>query len=67
VPALRTGTHTVTVDYTTAGHLVVHIDGVQVLDTAVALPPSVLVGFTAGQGGYDDNHIVRAASITAGS
>lgn len=67
VPALRTGTHVITVDYTAAGHLVVHVDGVQVLDTAVTLPPSVLVGFTAGQGGYDDNHIVRAASITAGS
>ncbi|MCW2871817.1 MAG: bamB 2 [Streptomyces oryziradicis] len=66
VPALRSGTHTVTVDYTTAGHLVLSVDGTQVLDSARTLPPNVLVGFTAGQGSSDDNHTVRAVSITAG-
>ncbi|MDH6122255.1 hypothetical protein ABH930_006514 [Kitasatospora sp. GAS204A] len=66
VPSLRATPHAVTVDYTQAGHLVVQLDGAQVLDTAVQLPPNVLVGFTAANGGSDDNHLVRAVSITAG-
>ncbi|WP_146258995.1 choice-of-anchor D domain-containing protein [Streptomyces tateyamensis] len=66
VAALRTGTHTVTVDYTPVSHLVVQLDGTQVLDTAVQLQPNVLVGFTASTGGLDDNHIVRNVAITAG-
>lgn len=66
VPSLRATTHVVTVDYTAAGHLVVQLDGTQVLDTAVQLQPSVLVGFTASNGGSDDNHIVRNVAITAG-
>ncbi|MDH6114955.1 hypothetical protein P3T36_006466 [Kitasatospora sp. MAP12-15] len=66
VPSLRATTHTVTVDYTPAGHLVVQLDGTQVLDTAVQLQPSVLVGFTGSNGGSDDNHIVRNVAITAG-
>ncbi|MBB4921489.1 choice-of-anchor D domain-containing protein [Kitasatospora kifunensis] len=66
VPSLRATPHTVTVDYTAAGHLVVQLDGSQVLDTAVQLQPSVLVGFTAANGGSDDNHLIRGAAITAG-
>jgi hypothetical protein len=59
IPSLRATTHAVTVDYTTAGHLVVHLDGTQVIDSAMQLPPNVLVGFTAANGASDDNHIVR--------
>lgn len=66
LPSLRATTHQVTVDYTAAGHLVVQLDGTQVLDAAVQLQPSVLVGFTAANGGSDDNHIVRGATVTAG-
>jgi hypothetical protein len=66
VPSLRTGTHAFTVTYTTAGVLVVTMDGTQILSQAVFLPPNVLVGFTGANGGSDDNHVVTAASITAG-
>ncbi|HEV2636377.1 MAG TPA: choice-of-anchor D domain-containing protein [Actinocrinis sp.] len=66
LPNLRTGTHTFTVTYTTAGVLVVTMDGTQILSKAVSLPPNVLVGFTGANGGSDDDHTVTAASITAG-
>ena len=63
--SLRTGTHTVTVDYT-GGHLKVALDGTQLLDQAVTLPPDVLVGFTGANGGSNDNHLVSNVAITAG-
>lgn len=66
LPTLRSGTHTFTVTYTSAGVLVVTMDGTQILSQAVALPPNVLVGFTGANGGSDDNHVITAASITAG-
>lgn len=66
IASLRATTHAVTVDYTTAGHLVVQLDGTQVIDTAVQLPPNVVPAFTGANGGSDDNHIVRGVSITAG-
>ncbi len=50
VPALRTGTHAVTVTVTTTGHLLVAVDGTQVIDTAVTLPPNLLVGFAGPPG-----------------
>ncbi|MET8536262.1 choice-of-anchor D domain-containing protein [Streptomyces sp. NPDC005065] len=65
VPALRTGTHAVGVTVTTAGHLLVSIDGKQIIDTAVNLPQNVLVGFSGATGGSTDNHTVSSgASIT---
>ncbi|MFH8733531.1 MULTISPECIES: choice-of-anchor D domain-containing protein [unclassified Streptomyces] len=64
VPALRTGTHTVDVSVTTAGHLLVKVDGTQVIDTAVTLPPNVLVGFAGATGGLTDKHTVGGVSIT---
>jgi Bacterial lectin len=64
VSPLRTGTHGVDVQVSAAGHLVVTIDGTPVLDTAVALPPNALVGFTGGTGASTDTHTVRAVTIT---
>ncbi|MER5467068.1 hypothetical protein [Streptomyces sp. NPDC002685] len=64
VPALRTGTHVVDVTVTTAGHVLVAVDGTQVIDTAVALPQNVLVGFAAATGSATDNHTVRGVKIT---
>ncbi|OLE27152.1 MAG: hypothetical protein AUG49_06195 [Catenulispora sp. 13_1_20CM_3_70_7] len=59
IPAIRnTGAHAVTVTVTAASHLVVTLDGTQVLDVAVTLPPKVLVAFTAGDGSLTDTHAV---------
>ena len=59
IPAIRnTGAHAVTVTVTAASHLVVTLDGTQVLDAAVTLPPKVLVAFTAGDGSLTDTHAV---------
>ena len=63
VPPLRQGSHQflVTVDN---GTITVSIDGTQVLSSAVSLPPTVLVGFTGGDGSLTDVHDVRDVSIT---
>jgi hypothetical protein len=58
IPALRTGTHAIDIRVTQASHMVVKIDGKQVLDVAVTLPPKVLVGFTGSVGGITDTHAV---------
>ena len=63
VPNLRSGTHVVDANVTAAGHLVVSVDGRQVIDVAVTLPQNVLVGFGAGTGSLTDNHTVRGVSI----
>ncbi|MFE9428498.1 choice-of-anchor D domain-containing protein [Kitasatospora sp. NPDC006697] len=63
VPNLRQGTHTVDVTATSAGHLRVAVDGKLVLDTPVALPPTLLVGFSAGTGAATDVHTVRNVTI----
>lgn len=52
------GPHTVSVTITGASHMVVTIDGTQVLDASVSLPPKVLVAFTAGTGASSDTHVV---------
>lgn len=52
------GPHTVNVTITGASHMVVTIDGTQVLDASVSLPPRVLVAFTAGTGASSDTHVV---------
>jgi hypothetical protein len=64
IPALRTGTHTVDVTVTTASHIVVKLDGTQILDMAATLPAKVLVAFTAGVGGVTDTHSVLNPTIT---
>jgi hypothetical protein len=67
IPALRGATHAVDVTVTAAGHLVVLLDGNQIMDTAVTLPPKVLVGFTGGAGGLCDNHVISTPTISYGS
>ncbi|GAA1979854.1 choice-of-anchor D domain-containing protein [Kitasatospora viridis] len=64
IPALRQGTHTVDVTATPAGHLQVAVDGTQVIDTPVTLPPNLLVGFSGGTGGATDVHTVRNVTIS---
>jgi hypothetical protein len=58
VPALRNTTHPVEITITSASHIVVKIDGTQVLDKAVTLPSRVRVAFTAGTGALTDTHAV---------
>jgi hypothetical protein len=64
VPALRTGTHTVEVTTSPAGHLVVTVDAVQVLDVAIAIPADAFVGFSGGTGGLTDVHAVSGIGIS---
>jgi hypothetical protein len=64
VPALRSGTHAVEVTTSPAGHLVVTVDGTQVLDVAVAIPANAFVGFSGGTGGLTDVHAVSGIGIT---
>jgi hypothetical protein len=61
---LTKGTHAVLVTYDGTS-LRVTVDGTLRLTTAVALPPKVLVGFTAGTGGRTDVHTVSNATISA--
>jgi len=63
VPALRTGAHVIDANVTSAGHLVVSIDGKQVIDKAVTLPKNVLVGFGGATGGLTDKHTVSGVRI----
>jgi Bacterial lectin len=63
LPALRTGTHVVSVTVS-GGNLVVTVDGSAVFDTAVAgIPASALVGFSGGTGGLTDVHAVSNVHI----
>ena len=65
IPAIRdNGAHTVSVSVTAASHLVVSLDGTQVLDAAVTLPPKVLVAFTAGDGSLTDTHSVLNPAVS---
>jgi hypothetical protein len=63
VPDLRTGTHAVEVTNSPAGHLVVTVDGVQVLDVAIAVPANAFVGFSGGNGSLTDVHAVSGVGI----
>jgi hypothetical protein len=65
IGALRTGTHTVTVQVTAGGQLDVSVDGTLVLSPTVTLPTNVLPAFTGATGGTTDDHIVSGVSITA--
>jgi hypothetical protein len=65
IGALRTGTHTVTVQATSGGQLDVSVDGVLVLSPTVTLPANVLPAFTAATGSTTDYHIVSGISVTA--
>jgi hypothetical protein len=63
VPDLRAAVRHVTV-MVRGGTVTVFVDGLQVLSRAVAVPSSVLVGFTAATGGLTDRHAVSNLSIT---
>lgn len=65
VPALRKGTHAVTVQ-AAGGRLAVSVDGKVVLAPTVALPAEVLPAFTAATGALTDDHMVGAAVISSG-
>ncbi len=62
---LRTGSHVVHV-VVSGGQLVVSVDGVQVINVAVTLPPSVLIGFSGGTGGSTDVHTISNTTIITG-
>ncbi|MFB7512208.1 choice-of-anchor D domain-containing protein [Streptomyces sp. NPDC056144] len=63
VPALRTGSHVVDVNVSSTGRLLVLVDGRQVIDAAVTLPPNVLVGFGGATGGLTDRHVVTGMRV----
>jgi len=63
LPALRAGPHRVEVIVAGPAQLIVSVDGVRVLDAAVALPPRAYVGFTAATGGFYDLHSASAVTI----
>ena len=64
IPVLRNATSTIGIKVTTASRIVVTVDGIQVLDAAVTLPPKVLVAFTGGTGALTDTHTVTGPTIT---
>lgn len=64
VPALRHGTHTVTIGIS-SGTVTVAIDGKQVLSKRVAVPKLVLAAFTGATGGRTDRHLVKDVTIQA--
>ena len=65
IPVLRNGgAHTIGVTVTSSSHIVVSIDGTQVMDAAVTLPPSVLVAFTGGTGSLTDTHTAANPVVT---
>ena len=67
IPQLRSGTHTVTVQVTSAGVLVVWLDGEQLLALPEpSLGPTSRLAFTGGTGGLTDVHVVRDVAISAG-
>lgn len=63
-PSLRGTPHVVDVTVTRTGHVVVALDGQQLLDRAVHVPPSAYVGFSAGTGGLDDAHVVSDVVVS---
>jgi hypothetical protein len=62
-PPLRTATRHV-VATVAGGTLSVTVDGAAVVSAAVTLPPNVLVGFTAANGGLTDRHAVDNMHVT---
>ena len=62
IPPLTSGHHTVTVSYT-SGILSVAIDGTTAINASLALPPTVLVGFTGATGQQTDIHTVSQVTI----
>jgi hypothetical protein len=63
-PPLRTGTHNVGVSVG-SGVITVFLDGAQILQARVSLPPEVLLAFTGATSGLNDIHAMRNAAISA--
>jgi hypothetical protein len=63
IPALRNVVRRIGI-VSTLNHLWIAIDGTTVLNTDVALPPSVLVGFTAANGSNTDVHQISHFKVT---
>jgi len=63
VPPLRNTVRHIRV-LVTAGQLSVSVDGAQVLQTPVTMPPNTLIGFTGADGAITDRHAVSNVSIT---
>lgn len=67
IPTLRGTPHAIDIRVTSAGHVMVSIDGTLVLDVAVpSLPSSVRAAFTAGTGSLTDTHAISNPTITYG-
>jgi predicted lipoprotein with Yx(FWY)xxD motif len=66
VPNLRSGTHVIGVTVT-GSRIAVTVDGKSAVTASVPLPPTVLVAFTAANGGLDDSHDVSGVSIHSGA
>ena len=60
---LQEATHHVTIT-TTAGTIIVAIDGTQVLSQAATLPASAYLGFSAGTGGLTNRHAISHLVVT---
>ncbi|MGO9880317.1 MAG: IPT/TIG domain-containing protein [Acidimicrobiales bacterium] len=66
IPQLQNNVQHIVVTTSSTG-IVVWMNGIQVLNYATSLPPYLLVGFTAGTGGFNDVHQVQNVFITATS
>ncbi len=66
VPNLRSGTHVIGVTVT-GSRIAVTIDGKPAVTASVPLPPTVLVAFTGGTGGLNDDHDVSGVAIHSGA
>jgi len=65
IPPLSQGTHTVEVNITTSGVLIVFLDGEQIFQQAEpSLPATALLAFTGATGAKSGIHIVRDAAIS---
>jgi hypothetical protein len=65
IPQLRTGSHLVAVKVR-SGKITVYVDGFPTFNLAVALPPSIYLGFTGATGGITDVHSVSSVQISYG-
>ena len=64
VPPLRNTVRHIRV-VVSVGYVTVYVDGHQVLTSGITLSPTVLLGFTGGDGGLTDRHVVSNVVITA--
>jgi hypothetical protein len=65
VPQLRATDHVVVT--VNSGVISVSINGTPIVSAPVALPPNVLIGFTASTGAFTDQHAIDNVSINVGA